>query len=291
MTRLIDTTLRLLGQEPLAGRIPTGAAARPLLRAGRGRVPRARGDRRRLLPRGHRARRREPVGAHPPVPPAGHAHAARDGAARHLPGRRAARQGRPGAPLHPLRGRVGHRHLPAARPAQRRRTTWPCRPRPSARPGGRLYAGLVYADAPGGDDFLVERARRLRELGADRIMLHDPAGRARARRGVDARHAPARGRRRARRPLLPGPRRHGARRLAGGRPRRRRPGRDGRLPGRDRRLPRQRRAVLAGARGRRRRPRPRPRPGVGDRDARSTSTSAPARPCRACRRTSRCSPR
>src|SRR5258705_8325342 len=43
--------------------------------------------------------------------------------------------------------------------------------------GGRLYAGLVYADAPGGDDFLVERAPRLRELGADRIMLHDPAGR------------------------------------------------------------------------------------------------------------------
>ena len=43
--------------------------------------------------------------------------------------------------------------------------------------GRRLYAGLVYADAPGGDDFLVERARRLRELGADRVLLHDPAGR------------------------------------------------------------------------------------------------------------------
>ncbi len=42
--------------------------------------------------------------------------------------------------------------------------------------GGRLYAGLVYADAPGGDEFLLERARRLRDLGADRVMLHDPAG-------------------------------------------------------------------------------------------------------------------
>jgi oxaloacetate decarboxylase alpha subunit len=42
--------------------------------------------------------------------------------------------------------------------------------------GARLYAGLVYAQAPGGDDFLVERARRLGAMGADRVMLHDPAG-------------------------------------------------------------------------------------------------------------------
>ncbi|CAA9540312.1 MAG: Biotin carboxyl carrier protein of acetyl-CoA carboxylase [uncultured Thermoleophilia bacterium] len=42
--------------------------------------------------------------------------------------------------------------------------------------GARLYAGLVYAQAPGGDEFLVERARRLGAMGADRVMLHDPAG-------------------------------------------------------------------------------------------------------------------
>ena len=43
--------------------------------------------------------------------------------------------------------------------------------------GARLYAGLVYADAPAGDEFLVERARVLAQIGADRVMLHDPAGR------------------------------------------------------------------------------------------------------------------
>ncbi len=42
--------------------------------------------------------------------------------------------------------------------------------------GGRLYAGLVYADGPGGDDFLVERAKALGALGADRVLLHDQAG-------------------------------------------------------------------------------------------------------------------
>ena len=42
--------------------------------------------------------------------------------------------------------------------------------------GGRLYAGLVYADGPGGDDFLVERAKVLGALGADRVLLHDQAG-------------------------------------------------------------------------------------------------------------------
>jgi oxaloacetate decarboxylase alpha subunit len=41
--------------------------------------------------------------------------------------------------------------------------------------GALVYAGLVYSDAPGGGG-LVERARRLSELGADRVLLHDPAG-------------------------------------------------------------------------------------------------------------------
>jgi oxaloacetate decarboxylase (Na+ extruding) subunit alpha len=42
--------------------------------------------------------------------------------------------------------------------------------------GARLYAGLVYADAAGGDEFLLRSARRLRDIGADRVLLHDPAG-------------------------------------------------------------------------------------------------------------------
>lgn len=41
--------------------------------------------------------------------------------------------------------------------------------------GASVFAGLVYADAPGGSG-LVERARRLSELGVDRVLLHDPAG-------------------------------------------------------------------------------------------------------------------
>jgi oxaloacetate decarboxylase alpha subunit len=41
--------------------------------------------------------------------------------------------------------------------------------------GASVYAGLVYSDAPGGGG-LVERAKRLSELGVDRVLLHDPAG-------------------------------------------------------------------------------------------------------------------
>jgi oxaloacetate decarboxylase alpha subunit len=41
--------------------------------------------------------------------------------------------------------------------------------------GASVYAGLVYSDAPGGSG-LVERAQRLSELGVDRVLLHDPAG-------------------------------------------------------------------------------------------------------------------
>ena len=42
--------------------------------------------------------------------------------------------------------------------------------------GGRLHAGLVYAAGPEGHDYLIEHARRLSDLGAERILLHDPAG-------------------------------------------------------------------------------------------------------------------
>src|SRR3954463_16494473 len=42
--------------------------------------------------------------------------------------------------------------------------------------GAPLYAGLVYSDGPEGHDYLLEHARRLSDMGADRILLHDPAG-------------------------------------------------------------------------------------------------------------------
>ncbi|HET6171661.1 MAG TPA: hypothetical protein VFD90_03590, partial [Gaiellales bacterium] len=42
--------------------------------------------------------------------------------------------------------------------------------------GARLYAGLVYSDGPEGHDYLLRHARRLSEMGADRILLSDPAG-------------------------------------------------------------------------------------------------------------------
>ena len=42
--------------------------------------------------------------------------------------------------------------------------------------GARLYAGLVYSDGPEGHDYLLQHARRLSDMGADRILLQDPAG-------------------------------------------------------------------------------------------------------------------
>jgi len=41
--------------------------------------------------------------------------------------------------------------------------------------GAQLHAGLVYSDA-GGVQSLVERAGRLAAFGAERVLLHDPAG-------------------------------------------------------------------------------------------------------------------
>lgn len=42
--------------------------------------------------------------------------------------------------------------------------------------GGRLHLGLVYDDDPEGEQRLLERAPALRELGADRVLILDPAG-------------------------------------------------------------------------------------------------------------------
>jgi oxaloacetate decarboxylase alpha subunit len=41
--------------------------------------------------------------------------------------------------------------------------------------GARLYAGLVFSEGPG-EEALDGAARRLVSLGADRVVLHDPAG-------------------------------------------------------------------------------------------------------------------
>jgi len=176
VTRLIDTTLRLLGQEPLAGRIPTG----------------------RLL---ELAEELDEVGYHALEVSGGGCF--REAVSRGVesPWERI-RLYRGRATRTPLAMALRGTFLVGARPANddlvRRfilsaaesgidifRLHDPLNdaedlagPAEAIREAGaRLYAGLVYADAPGGDDFLVERARRLRELGADRIMLHDPAGR------------------------------------------------------------------------------------------------------------------
>jgi oxaloacetate decarboxylase alpha subunit len=176
VTRLIDTTLRLLGQEPLAGRIPTGRLldlcseldevgyhALEVSGGGCFREAVVRGvespwERIRLY---RQRATRTPlvmalrgtflVGARP----------AKDDLVRRFI-LCAAESGIDIFRLHDPLNDANDLAVPAEAIREA---------------GGRLYAGLVYADAPGGDDFLVERARRLRELGADRIMLHDPAGR------------------------------------------------------------------------------------------------------------------
>ena len=42
--------------------------------------------------------------------------------------------------------------------------------------GGRLYAGLAFSGQMSNLERVVEKARRLAELGADHVLLHDPAG-------------------------------------------------------------------------------------------------------------------
>jgi oxaloacetate decarboxylase (Na+ extruding) subunit alpha len=42
--------------------------------------------------------------------------------------------------------------------------------------GGRLYAGLAFSGTMSNLERVVEKARRLAELGADHVLLHDPAG-------------------------------------------------------------------------------------------------------------------
>ena len=89
MPQLVDTTIRLLSQEPLAGKVPTGEVLRIARDPRRRRVRVPRGLRRRRLRRCGAARRREPVGADPRARRA-HDDAARHRAARPLPRRLAA---------------------------------------------------------------------------------------------------------------------------------------------------------------------------------------------------------
>ncbi len=42
--------------------------------------------------------------------------------------------------------------------------------------GGRLYAGLAFSGQMGNLERVVEKARRLADLGAERVLLHDSAG-------------------------------------------------------------------------------------------------------------------
>ena len=120
MPALVDTSIRLLAQEPLAGPDADGGAAAPCgdPRQGRFRLPRGLGRRR--LRHGRAPRRREPVGADPRAERA-HRDAARDGAARPVPRRLAARWRRVRQPLRRLGRREWDRGLPPARSAERRR--------------------------------------------------------------------------------------------------------------------------------------------------------------------------
>ena len=117
-------------------------------------------------------------------------------------------------------------------------------------------AGLVYSPGPSGEtDALVAQARRLPELGAARVLIHDPSGSLEPHRVRELVEADPRGERAAGRPLLPGRGRLRARRRDRGRARRGGPDRRRGLPGRARPPPRLRRVARRRARG------PRPRNG------------------------------
>ena len=172
--------------------------------------------------------------------------------------------------LEPARGGRGDR---GRRPRVRGR------PRLQPRPGRR-------------DEQLVEQAKKLPELGAARVLLHDPSGALEPHRAQRARRGARRRQRAARRPLLPGRGGQRARGRARGGARRGGPDRLRRLPGRAHAPPRLGRGGSRSALARRsgsdsgvdvddalaRRPRS------------STSTSATTRSRRS-RRASPCAPR
>ena len=175
MPQLVDTTIRLLGQEPLAGRIPTadvlrlahildGAGFAYLEVSGGGVFDSAvrRGiespwERIRALkartttPLGLALRGRFLVGSHP---------VDADFARRFIAS--AAANGIDVFRLNDPLNDVSNLREPAEAIAAAER---------------EFEAGLVYSPGPTGEtDALVEQARKLPELGAARILLHDPTG-------------------------------------------------------------------------------------------------------------------
>ncbi len=225
---LVDTTLRLLGQEPLAGRMPTAellasprSSTAPASRTSRS--PAAASSTPRCAAasrapgsgsaRSRRARRRRSRWRC----------AAASSSAR---GRSAATR----APLRRLRRRERHRRLPPPRPAQRRLEParggrGDHRGRPGVRRGPRLQPGSRARRTRSSSRRSSSRARRRERPPARSVRL------ARAPQAPSCRRA-RRGQRPAGRPLLPGRRRQRAGRGARGCACRRRPHRLRRLSGR-----------------------------------------------------------
>ena len=111
-------------------------------------------------------------------------------------------------------------------------------------------AGLIYSPGPTGEtETLVEQARKLPDLGAARVLLHDPSGSLAPHRAHELVTAIAEASGPPGRHLLPGLGRQRARRGARGGPRRRRPDRVRRLPGRADPAPRLGRGARAGPEG------------------------------------------
>ena len=188
-----------------AGRAPADRrAAAPRRDPRQRRLRVSRGLRRWMLRHGRPARRRKPVGADP------RAQGADEDAARRWRSADASSSARvrsaaSSRAVRRVRGRERHRRLPPARPAQRRLE--PAR-------GGEAISPPTASSTPASstaparrrDDALVEQAQKLPELGAARILLHDPSGSlSRTARASSSRAR--RGERPARRHLLPGSRR------------------------------------------------------------------------------------
>ena len=79
--------------------------------------------------------------------------------------------------------------------------------------GGRLYAGLAFSGKMPNLERVVEKARRLAEMGADHVLLHDPAGALDPGTCGQVITSACRGGGRPGRPLLPG---HGRERAGDG---------------------------------------------------------------------------
>ena len=165
MPALVDTTIRLLSQEPLAGRVPTGELFRLA------EVLDGRGSRRsRCRAAGvfdtavHRGVG-EPLGADPRAESA-NADAARAGAPRSVPGRLATDRRRLRAPVRRVGGGERHRRVPPARSLERR--VQPGGGRRGDRSGGQgVRRGLVYGSGLEREvEALAEQARKLPELGS-----------------------------------------------------------------------------------------------------------------------------